>query len=198
MKPKIVTAHLLIILLFFISIVKSGSFEEKKYEFGLATGYLASGNVYVSLYGDEVKQNGNFLLRAFADAYIIPQLSFGVYFNYTNLNLEKNIKVFGKEIKKSGTPIWEIGASIKPRFIVSQKVAIKPGFNIGHRGFEGENNFSTWTGLALNASCEIQYIAGNRWIIYGEPGFLYQPYGGNVDTDITFDPIFYVVFGIAF
>ena len=115
-----------------------------------------------------------------------------------NLNLEKDIEVFGNEIKKSGTPIWEFGASIKPRFILSEKVALKPGFNIGHRRFSGENEFTKWKGLALNGSCEIQYRLSDKLILFEETGFLYQPYGGNVDTDVTFDPIFYFIFGIAF
>jgi hypothetical protein len=175
----------------------TGSFQDKKYEFGIASGFLSSGDVYVSLYGDNVKQKSNFLVRIYADAYIIPQLAFGIYFNYSTLNLEKDIEVFGQQIKKSGTPIWEIGGSIKPRFIVSDKIAIKPGFNIGYRKYSGDNKFSTWKGLAMNASCEIQYRLSDKLIVFAEPGFLYQPYGGNVDTDITFDPIFYCVFGIT-
>ncbi len=176
----------------------AGSFTEKKYNIGIASGFLLSGDVYVSLYGDHVKQNSNFLIRGYVDAYLIPQIAFGIYFNYTTLNLTKDIEVFGKEIKKSGTPIWEIGASIKPRFRLSEKVTIKPGFNIGHRQFSGENNFSKWKGLALNGSFEIQYRLLDKLSIFGETGFLFQPYGGNVDTDVTFDPIFYFIFGIAF
>lgn len=79
----------------------AGSFETKKYEFGIAPGFLFSGNVYISLYGDNVKQKSNFLLRGYADAFIIPLLAFGFYFSYTTLNLEDNIEVFGKEIKKN-------------------------------------------------------------------------------------------------
>jgi hypothetical protein len=178
--------------------VVAGSFEAKKYEFGISSGILFSGNVYISLYGDNVKQKSNFLLRGYADAFIIPQLAFGCYFNYTTLNLEEDIEVFGKEIKKSGTPIWEIGGAIKPRFIINEKIAIKPGFSIGHRRFSGDNDFSKWKGLALNGSCEVQYRLSDKLRIFEETGFLYQPYGGNVDTDVTFDPIFYIVFGVAF
>ncbi len=190
----------LTLCLLFLAImnVYAGSFEGKKYEFGIAPGILLSGNVYISLYGDNVRQNSNFLIRSYADAYIIPQLAFGVYFNYTTLNLEKDIKVFDKEIKKSGTPIWEIGASIKPRFVLSEKAAVKPGLNIGRRRFSGESDFAKWNGLALNGSCEIQYRFSDKISMIEETGFLYQPYGGNVDTDITFDPLLYFVFGIAF
>ena len=176
----------------------AGSFETKKYEFGISSGVLFPGKVYISLHGDHVKQKSNFLLRGYADAFIIPQLAFGCYFNYSTLNLEDDIEVFGKEIKKSGTPIWEIGGTIKPRFIINEKIAIKPGFSFGHRRFAGDNDFSKWKGLALNGSCEIQYRLSDKLRLFEETGFLYQPYGGNVDTDVTFDPIFYVVFGVAF
>jgi len=186
-----------IISLLFLNIVYAGSFEEKKYEAGIAAGLLMPGEVYISLHGDNVKQKSNFLLKGFADAYIIPQLAFGIYFNYSSLNLKNDIEVFGKTIKKSGTPIWEIGASIKPRFILLEKFAVKPGFLIGHRQFAGENSFSKWKGLALNGSCEFQYRLSDEITIYQETGFVYQPYGGNVDTDVTFDPILFFLLGIA-
>ncbi|MCU0643242.1 MAG: hypothetical protein MUC94_03190 [bacterium] len=178
--------------------VVAGSFEAKKYEFGISSGVLFTGNVYISLYGDNVKQNSNFLFRGYADAFIIPQLAFGCYFNYSTLNLDEDIEVFGKAIKKSGTPIWEFGGTIKPRFIINERIAIKPGFSVGHRRFAGDNDFSKWKGLALNGSCELQYCLSDKLRLFEETGFLYQPYGGNVDTDVTFDPIVYVVFGVAF
>jgi len=186
-----------IILLSGLNTVSAGSFEEKKFDAGIASGLLMPGDVYISLHGDNVKQKSNFMLKAFADAYIIPQLAFGAYFSYSSLNLKNDIEVFGKTIKKSGTPIWEIGASMKPRFVFSEKFAVKPGIMIGHRQFAGDNSFTKWTGLALNGSCELQYRISEKLILYQESGFVYQPYGGNVDTDVTFDPKLYFLLGIA-
>ncbi len=186
---------------FFVLVISnsvfSSTFAEKKYELGIASGLLLSGDVYISLHGDNVKQNSNFFVKGFADAYIIPQLAFGFYFSYTTMKLDDDIEVFGKTIKKSGTPIWEIGASIKPRFILSEKFAVKPGFLIGHRRFAGDKSFTKWKGLALNGSCEFQYRISEKIVIFEETGFVYQPYGGNVDTDVTFDPILYFILGIA-
>ena len=198
MRPKKNLLYLSVFILFLTSHANSAAFTEKKIDFGIAPGILFSGDIYVSLYGERVKQNSSFLLRTYADAFVIPQISFGLYFNYTTLNLEKAIEVFGEKIESTGTAIWEIGASIKPRFILSEKFALKPGINIGHRRFAGENDFTTWQGLALNASCELQYRLPGWVNIFAETGFLYQPYGGNEDTDITFDPIFYLVLGIVF
>ena len=99
------------IMLLGVSTLSAAIFQEKKYEAGIASGFLMPGEVYISLHGDNVKQKSNAMLKGFADAYIIPQLAFGLYFSYTSLNLKNDIEVFGKTIKKSGTPIWEIGAS---------------------------------------------------------------------------------------
>jgi len=197
MKSQNFIGYLFLFILLFSSIAKPGTFGEKKFEFGIAPGILFSGDVYISLYDDNVKQNSNFLIRTYADAFVIPQISFGIYFNYTTLNLEEDIEVFGNKIKGTGTPIWEIGGSIKPRFILSEKFTLKPGFSVGHRQFAGEEDFTTWKGLSLNASCELQYFLSTQINLITETGFLFQPYGGNKDTDITFDPIFYLVFGIG-
>ena len=186
-----------LLLFIFVAAKAADAFEKTKFEFGLAPGLLFSGDVYISLLGGNVTQKSNFLLRSYIDAYVIPQIAFGIYANYSNLNLENDLEIFGQEIKKSGTSIIGVGASIKPKFIISQKVAIKPGFSVGHRQFFGDNDFSKWKGLGLNGSCEIQYLLSDQLILFGETGFLYQPYGGNEDTDVTFDPIFYLVFGIA-
>jgi hypothetical protein len=198
-KTKILTASFLLTFTFLssFSAAYARAFEDKKIEFGLAPGLLFSGDVYISLLGGKVTQQSNFLLRSYVDAYVIPQIAFGLYFNYSSLNLENDLEIFGKEIKKSGTSIIGVGGTIKPKFIISPTVAIKPGFSIGHRQFFGDNEFSKWKGLGLNGSCEIQYLLPNQLVLFGETGFLYQPYGGNEDTDVTFDPIFYFVLGIA-
>lgn len=197
MKSQGLFLRLIVFLSLLTSYSISGVFEEKKFEFGIAPGILFPGEVYISLHGEKVNQNSNFLIRTYADAFVIPQISFGLYFNYTTLNLDQDIEVFGMEIRGSGTPIWEIGGTIKPRFILSEKFALKPGVGAGHRQFAGDNEFTKWKGLALNVSCELQYLLSDQVKLISETGFLYQPYGGNEDTDITFDPIFYLVFGVA-
>ena len=68
---------------------------------------------------------------------------------------------------------------------------------MGHRQFAGDDDFSTWQGLAMDASCELQYLFSDKLNFITEIGFLYQSYGGNEDTDVTFDPIFYWVFGVS-
>ena len=177
--------------------------EEKTYEMGIAAGILLPGDVYVSLHGDDVDRNANIMIRGFIDSYVVPKLALGAYVNFGTLNLEEDIDIgfWGEDeeyrIEKSGVVILELGGAIKHRFIASPNVAIKPALNIGYRRFFGETDFSTWNALGINGSCEFQYRIGTNLLGYLEAGFLSQPSGGNVDTDITFDPTFYFLLGAA-
>jgi len=198
-----VLVALLCTLPLFFPTVRAASFEEKTYEIGISGGFVLPGDVYVSLHGDDAKRNSNLLIRGFIDSYVVPKLAVGAYLNFSTLNLKEDIEIgfYGDDedydIEKSGIKIFEIGGTIKPRFMLSPKFAIKPGFNIGYRKYFGDTDFSTWEAMGINGSCEFQYQYSPKIIIYEETGFLSQPVGGNVDTDITFGPTFYLLLGVA-
>jgi len=192
---KIVMMFLMFTLLSFSINAQVGN---KKYEIGIGPGILFPSQVYISLYDGYVNQKTNFLLRSYFDYYLIPQLTFGFYVNYTNTNLEKDISIFGYKVKKSGTSILEFGGSIKPKFDISPQFIFKPGVSLGQRQYFGDESFSKWKGLALDGSFELQYLISRKYKLFAELGFLYQPYGGNKDTDVTFDPNPYLVMGIVF
>lgn len=181
----------------------STELEEKSYEMGIAAGVLLPGDVYVSLHGGNVDRNANMMIRGFIDSYVVPKLALGAYVNFGTLNLKEDIDIgfWGQDeeyrIEKTGVTILELGGAIKHRFILSPNIAIKPALNIGYRRFFGETDFSTWNALGINGNCEFQYRIGSNLLAYFETGFLSQPSGGNVDTDITFDPTFYLLFGVA-
>lgn len=191
------------VLILSSNIVMGMELEEKTYELGIAAGVLLPGDVYVSLHGDDVDRNANVMLRGFIDSYVVPKLALGAYVNFGTLNLEEDIDIgfWGEDeeyrIEKTGVTILELGGAIKHRFIVSPKFAIKPALNIGYRRFFGETDFSTWNALGINGSCEFQYKISDTLLGYFESGFLSQPSGGNVDTDITFDPTFFILLGVA-
>lgn len=172
--------------------------KNKKYEIGISAGIISSSDVWVSLHGDYINQNANFFLKGYFDYFIIPELSFGLYTNFTTISLEKDIYVFDKVIKKSGTPILEFGGSVKPRIELSEKLILKPGASAGYREYFGENDFTTWKGFSLDGSAELQYLLNDQLKLFTELGFLFQPYGGNKDTDVTFDPTLYLVVGVSF
>lgn len=189
--------------LFAFSIAMGGTFEDKEYDIGIGTGVWLSGNAYVSLLDEDIEKEDTFFLRSFIDYYLIPELAIGGYINYSDVEFKesKSISFVGSdkvyEIPESGVSMIEFGATIKPRFILSPRMAVKPGFNVGQRRFISDSDFMESKGLGLNGSCEIQYLFSERMTFFGEIGFLMQPWGGNEDTDITFSPIFYLTLGAA-
>jgi hypothetical protein len=62
---------------------------------------------------------------------------------------------------------------------------------------EADDEFVAGDGLGLNLGVEFQYDMGFAFMPFAEVGFLSQPWGGNEDTDITYDPILYPQIGIA-
>ena len=85
-----------ILLLVILSI--SGMFNDAKaqkklidreYDFGVVAAYWLSGDVSVN--GFDAEKDGSFLLRAFADAYLMPKFAVGGYFNYTPYSSEARI-----------------------------------------------------------------------------------------------------------
>jgi hypothetical protein len=161
----------------------SADLEAKTFELGASAGYWFSGNVIIE--GVDVDKDGAFLLRLFADSYLMPRIAFGGYFNFSPYS-------------QSGIDItmFEFGATIKPRFIVAPDFAIKPGLNIGYRFTTSDLEVAEISALGINLSVEIQKSLPGV-IIFGEIGFLSQPSGGNSTVEVTFAPIFYVSAGIG-
>lgn len=159
-------------------------FAERETDVGVTAAYWLDGTVYIE--GSEVEKESSFLLRAFADMYLIPKLAMGAYFNfapYTQDGLDINF--------------YEIGVSIKPRFIMSHDFAIKPGLNIGYRWSTSDEEDAEIDAMGLNLSIEFQKMMNER-ILFGEFGFLSQPSGGNDVVEVTYPPIIYFGAGITF
>jgi len=158
------------------------------------------------------------MIKGFIDSYLIPKLSVGLYFQYSQTGLEEIEKYeevyfdgtdwvyVDKEriIKGHDASVIEIGGSFKPRFILNPNLAIKPGLNFGYRkfffdftadcGLELDNAH----GMGLNVSIEIQHLYSSTLILFSEIGFVTQPYGGKEDiTHLDFGPIIYINAGIA-
>jgi len=167
----------------------SQTFRNKSFDLGIEGGIWFSGDVYFSLPDEYYTKDSSFLFRAFFDAYVIPQLSFGAFANYSSVE-------FG-DLDVSGT-ILEFGVSIKPRFFLTPTVAFKPGLNIGYRTLSSSDLSEDAEGLGVNLSLELQFDVGGSIIPFIDAGFLSQPTGGNEAMDITWGPIVYVAGGIAF
>ena len=157
--------------------------EGKSFDLGVSVGYWFGGNVVIQ--GFDVDKDGAFLLRIFADSYLMPRFAFGGYFNFSPYSQE------GVSIT-----MFEFGAGIKPRFLLAPDFAIKPGLNIGYRFTTSDISAAEISALGINVSVEFQKAMPGVFL-FGEFGFLSQPSGGNADIEVTFAPIFYFTAGVG-
>ncbi|MBN2424546.1 MAG: hypothetical protein JXR46_14005 [Calditrichaceae bacterium] len=153
-------------------------------DIGITAAYWLSGDISVE--GGTTEKDGSFLLRTFADFYLMPKLAMGVYFNFAPYS-QNDIDV----------TLYEFGGSIKPKFMLDKDLALKPGLNIGYRLSSSDLELFEIDALGLNLSVELQKQMDNM-LIHGEFGFLAQPAGGNEWADVTFAPIIYFGGGITF
>lgn len=163
--------------------MSSTDLEGKSFDLGVSAGYWFGGNVVIQ--GFDVDKDGAFLLRIFADSYLMPRFAFGGYFNFSPYSQD------GIDIT-----MFEFGAGIKPRFLLAPDVAIKPGLNIGYRFTTSDIDAAEISALGINVSVEVQKALPGL-LIFGEFGFLSQPSGGNADIEVTFAPIFYFTAGVG-
>ncbi len=177
--------------------------QNKSYEYGFSVGILFPGRIEISDADNEFNKTSSFLIKGFIDSYLMPKLAAGLYLQYSYSTLEEK-DTYNEEITNHNVSIFEIGGSIKPRFILSPSWALKPGLNIGFRKFFF--NFSSDCGIevdnadgfGVNVSVEIQHLYSNNLIIFLDIGMVSQPYGGKQDvTYIDFAPIFYLNAGFA-
>jgi hypothetical protein len=191
----------IIITMMFLSFVLIGSplfsasLSEKRFDLGISLGPWFNGDVtYDNDDPGEIKaaKKTSFLMKAYADAYLAPAFSIGVYGHFV-----PTVSYKDSDAKQQ---MSEFGFSLKPRFIVNDTFAIKPGLGIGVRKYSSDNKGADGvTALGVNVSVEFQFLINNSTMFYIEPGFLGQPKGSNdIYDSITFPPMVYLMFGIAF
>jgi len=185
MRNNVSRIFLILIAVAFCSQLTFGQkLSKKQFNIGATAAYWLDGTVKVDgIAGDK---ESSFLLRVFGDYFLIPNLSMGAYFNYSP------ISQYGVD----GT-YYEIGGSIKPKFMIGKDMAIKPGVNLGYSFTTAEIDQAEVDGFGLGVSVEIQK-AVDKIIIFGEIGFISMPSGGNEWVEFSFAPIFYFGGGIAF
>lgn len=95
------------------------------YEVGAALGVWFAGTVHsnISGYGEDYDKDASFMMRFYLDGYLMPKFAVGLVMYW-----EPSITVWGE----SGHA-FEIDGSIRPRFLLSPQVAIKPTLEIGYR-----------------------------------------------------------------
>jgi len=168
----------------------SADLQSREYDIGLEAGLWFPGTVYVE--DSDLDKDAGPLFRIFADTYVAPKFAVGVYGNYSTVSLSSG----STEVDAT---FWEIGMALKPKFMLSSDVALKPGLNIGYRKSSIDiNNFDPADGMGLNLSVELQFALQGGYIFFIDGGFLSQPVGGNDKADVTWAPIIYLCGGIAF
>ncbi len=163
-------------------------------DFGLTVGLWLGGEVSLGDFHPIFwpDKEASVLIKFFYDTYVIEQLGVGVYMHFSPLFVEESEDVIH---------MYEFGGSIKPRFPIADGAAvIKPGVGIGYRVYSSPENphMDEINSMGLNVSVEVQFDAKSTIVPYFEIGFLSQPVGGNINTDVTFPPFIYFGVGIAF
>ena len=192
--------------------------SEKTSDLGFSGGMILSGEINAEDLQHDFEKTSSFMIKGCYDSYLIPKLATGLYIHFAPVTIEEkdtrldvdsyydeNLgewQFIEKEVEEvidehSGTML-EIGGTIKRRFIVNQKIAIKPGIYLGYRKFFSDTEELDSHGMALNGACEFQYLYSARIILSCEIGFITQPYGGKEDvTHIDFGPILYFALGFV-
>ncbi len=133
----------------------------------------------------------DFLLRTFIDFYITRKVAAGVYSHYSPVSFSSG------NINSEGS-LTEIGGAFKLRFPALPGLAVKPGLNIGYRKINSDNPELRGEALGISLGVEIQYKLQSKHILFIEPGFMFQPSGGNNNLEYTHGPIGYLNAGICF
>ncbi len=151
---------------------------------------LPSDEISAADFNAKVSQNGTFLARIFADFYLMPKLSMGIFVNFAPTS-------YG-ESSETATML-EFGGSLKARFVVARgAVAIKAGVNLGYRLYMSDFKYADAVkGFGIGPSIEVQFDVGSAVAPHVEIGFLSQPAGGNDYTTVTFPPIIYFGGGLS-
>jgi len=163
-------------------------FNTRKRDLGLELGVLFEGEAYFAEPDKYSAHSSGVMIRAFYDYYVAEKLSVGLFGHFVPTEFPRY----------DTATLYEIGVSVKPRFMATPTIAVKPGLNIGQRMYTSDTEITDMTGLGLNFSLEFQFDIQKNFIPVGEFGFLAQPAGGNDITDVTYDPIFYLAGGVVF
>lgn len=164
-------------------------FTDRKRDIGIGLGYLFEGEAYFAFPDVYSGTAGSVFLRFFYDHYFSEKITAGGYVQFAPT---------AEFFRFDNASMIELGLAFKPRFILADQFALKPGFNVGYRKFSSDNDFVDSNGLATNLSIELQYDWQRTFIPFFELGFLAQPAGGNDFTDITFGPKWYIMVGADF
>ena len=202
MNKKILIISKLILFTLIPFSIFSQDLKDKKIEFSITGGALLPGKVqgsYESDYNPDstvtITNKVSPLIKFVTDYNILPYLSVGINVNYAKFNI--NDILYKDESMKEGNEVslgyWddrehiiplddikmlETNVSVKGRFILTDKMVIKPCVYLGYRKTFSSSPDAREKGMVLNYNVEYQYYLKARHFITADLGIFSQPYGG--------------------
>jgi hypothetical protein len=166
--------------------------QGQKWNFTFKGGLLMPGGVTVDPPGRDFDTGSGWLLNAYFDGMVAPKLSIGAFLLLSG----PSVTVLGDDY---GVTITTLGATVKGRFTLQNGMQLRPGLAIGYQMTSSDAYSDNVNGLDVGGLFEVaKPLAGGRNALVGEIGFITQPSGGNSDADVTWGPIFYLLFGYEF
>jgi hypothetical protein len=127
------------------------------------------------------------LIKMDIDGILTPKFSMGLYFTYCSMAVEDS------DIK---TSLISVGGTIKPRFMLSENLQLRPGLAFGYNAMKNDQMKDASNGLNVGMQIELTTKLQDGVGFVAELGFISQPTGGNDDGDITFPPIIFLTIGL--
>jgi len=172
--------------------ISAGNAQEQKWNFTFKGGLLMPGAVTIDPPGWDFDTGIGWLANAYFDAMVAPKLSFGGFVLLSG----PSVTVLGDDY---GVTVTTLGATVKGRFTLGNGMQLRPGLAIGYQMISTDAVDEGTKGLDVGGIFEIvKPLANSKNALVGEIGFITQPSGGNEDVDVTFGPIFYLLFGYEF
>lgn len=153
-------------------------------------GLVLPGTISVSAGGTaEFDTDTGLLLQGAADYYVVPKLAVGLYLAYQRVGVKNTSET---------ASVVGVGPTIKARFGIGEKLALRPSLSIGYQHGSWTGTAPTTTGLGIGLQLEGAFPLGAGVNGLVQLGFSTQPTGGNADIDLTWGPIFYLAVGAEF
>ena len=199
---RIISICKLILFLFIPFSIYSQNLQNKKVEFSISGGAMLPGKVQGSYEADynpdstvTIENKISPLIKVVLDYQIMSKFSVGLNLNYAKFNIrdifykDKSMKNGnevslgfwdGREhiIPLDDIKMLELNGSLKWRFILSEKMVLKPCLYLGYRKTFSGSPDAREKGMVLNYNVEYQYYLKANHLIMADFGIISQPYGG--------------------
>lgn len=161
----------------------------KRWAIGGALGVSLPGTIYVGSSG-EFDTETSYVLDLFADAIVAPLFSIGAFITHAPLVVED---------ADGDAKLWSFGVTLKGRFALSTRVALRPGVVMGYNSVTiDDSDLDAFQGLNVGAHLDLAIALSRSGGLVPRLGFFSQPVGGNGDIGMDFPPIFYIAVGYEF